>query len=471
MGLKSKLEVLTKEDLLRVHEASLKILRETGVVFLNDESLEIFRKHGARVENKTVFITEEMVNQALATAPKTFRMQARNDQHSVTVGEGLLIQPNVGPVYIQDLDHGRRKATLEDYANIQKLSQASSVVHLVGTIPVDPSEVSKHDKYRLMMYEVLKNTDKPMIGFCANTQDVREQLDMIEIALGERLFEKPYTSVLVNPLSPLGYAPETLETMLEYAKRKQAILLAPCIIAGVSGPISLLGTAVLQNVEILAGLVLMQMVTPGTPVVYATASTTAYMKAATYAAGAPEAMLINTASLQMGLDYYHLPTRTMTGITHSKTLDYQAGYETMQSLMLGMFSGAHMAVQSLGVLDAIMATSYEKFVIDEELINRVMRIKEGIDTSDKALSVDVIQNVGHSGNYLVELSTFENFRSLWTPSLADWESYEDWEQAGAEEIGVRANRKFKEILANAPETFLDPEIDKELKAFMKKVGA
>ncbi|MDP4127988.1 MAG: trimethylamine methyltransferase family protein, partial [Bacillota bacterium] len=129
--LKTKLEVLSSDDLQRVHQASLKILSETGVVFMNDESLEIFKKHGARVENKTVFISEEMVNKALETAPKKFRMQARNDQYSVTVGEGFVVQPNVGPVYIQDLDRGRRLATLEDYANIQKLCQAYDVVNLV----------------------------------------------------------------------------------------------------------------------------------------------------------------------------------------------------------------------------------------------------------------------------------------------------------------------------------------------------
>ena len=470
MALKSRLEVLTKDDLLRVHEATLKILRETGVVFHSEEAIEIFKKHGARVENKTVFISREMVDKALATAPRSFRMRARNDKYSITVGEGFLIQPNVGPVYIQDLDRGRREATLEDYANIQKLCQASDVVDLVGTIPVDPSDVNSNDKYLLMMYEALKNSEKPVIGFCANTQQVREQLDMVEIAMGKPgfLLDNHCTAVLVNSLSPLAYAPETLETMIEYAKRNQVILLAPCIMAGVSGPISLLGTAVLQNTETIAGLVLVQLVNPGAPIVYATASTSGYMKEATYAAGTPEAMLINTASLQMGLDFYNLPVRTMSGITHSKTVDCQAGYETMQSLMMGMMSGAHMSVQSLGVLDAIMTTSYEKFVIDEELIRRVRRISQGIDTSDEALAVDVIQEVGHTGTYLSHITTFEKFRSLWTPTVSDWGNYSDWQNSGSEDVVIKANRKYKEILKNAPETLLDVEMDKALLAFVDK---
>lgn len=369
------------------------------------------------------------------------------------------------------MDKGRREATLEDYANIQKLCQASDVVDLVGTIPVDPSDVKSNDKYLMMMYEALKNSEKPVIGFCANTQQVREQLDMVEIAMGGKpgyLLENHCTAVLVNSLSPLAYAPDTLETMIEYAKRNQVMLLAPCIMAGVSGPISLLGTAVLQNTETIAGLVLVQLINPGTPVVYATASTSGYMKEATYAAGTPEAMLINTASLQMGLDFYKLPTRTMSGITHSKTVDCQAGYETMQSLLMGMMSGAHMSVQSLGVLDAIMATSYEKFIIDEELIRRVRRISQGIDTSDEALAVDVIQEVGHTGTYLTHMSTFEKFRSLWTPTVSDWGNYTDWVNSGSEDVVVRANRKFKQVLQNAPDTLLDAETDKALLTFIEK---
>jgi trimethylamine--corrinoid protein Co-methyltransferase len=192
------------------------------------------------------------------------------------------------------------------------------------------------------------------------------------------------------------------------------------------------------------------------------------MRAATYAAGAPEAMLINTASLQMGLDYYHLPTRTMCGITHSKTLDAQAGYETMQSILLGCLSGAHIAVQCLGVLDAIMATSYEKIVLDEELISRVLCIARGIDTSEEAMAVGTIQELGPGGNYLTHPTTFKQFRNIWTPTISDWGSYDDWRQSGSEDVARMANRKFKQILSAAPETLLDADTDRQLQNYMEK---
>jgi trimethylamine--corrinoid protein Co-methyltransferase len=459
--------IISQEDYQRIHEASLKILRETGVAFHSQEAIELFKQHGARVNGEIVYIDAPMVEKALATCPEKFCWHARNDKKSVTVGDGILIQPNIGPVYIQDIDQGRRMATLKDLANIVKLCQASDVIDLNGSVPVDPCDVAGEKKYIRIMYEILKNTDKPIIGACVPGPEAKKMLAMAEIAMGEGSLDRPSVGVLVNSLTPLGYAPETVETMIEYSKRKQIILLAPCIMAGLSGPVSLMGTAVLQNVELLAGIVLTQLVNPGTPVVYATASTVGYMKNASYAAGTPEAMLINMPNIQMGLEFYHLPTRTMCGITHSKTLDCQAGYETMMSLMMGLMSGAHIFVQCLGVLDAIMTTSYEKLIIDEELVSRVKRIRQGVDTSDQALAVDIIQEVGHGGTYLNHESTFTGFRNFWLPTVSNWDSYQDWLALGAEDVVKTAHRKYKEILLEAPESLLDPEVDKALQLYIK----
>ncbi|MDA8220991.1 trimethylamine methyltransferase family protein [Desulfosporosinus sp.] len=472
MALRSRLEFIGKEDYTRIHEASLKILAETGVAFHDDEAVELFKKHGARVNGKVVYISRELVEKALAATPSKFKWSARNDQQSVIVGDGFIQQPNVGPVYIQDMDKGRRLATLQDYTNIQKLCQASDVINLVGSIPVDPSDVANENKHLSMMYEIIKNTDKPIIGMCTEGLQAKHQLDMVAMAVGGQQFlaDNPCVGVLVNPLSPLAYAPETIQTMREYAKLRQPLLLAPCIMAGVTAPISLLGTSVLQNTEFLAGLVFSQLVGPGTPVVYGNASTRSYFKRASFCAGTPEAMMINTSNIQMGLEFYNLPTRTMCGITESKILDAQAGYESMMSLMMGMMSGAHIAVQCLGVLDAIMATSYEKFILDEEMVRRALHIYKGIDTSDEALSVDIIQEMGQNGSYLMHTNTFEHFRESWTPTVSEWGSYDEWVTQGSEDVVVRANRKYKEILNNAPESLIDKDLDNDLQRYIEKAS-
>jgi len=468
--LRHKLEVLEPEEIIKVHEASIKILAETGVVMQLPQAVEICRRHGAKVEGQTVCFSRQMVEDALKSCQSTFSWQARNKSRSVTVGEDFLVQPNAGPVYIQDLDGGRRLGTIEDYANIVKLCQSSDVVSLVGAHPVNPSDIPDNVKHLQMMYQVMKNADKPILGYVCQGFQAKQMLDMVEMSFGRRdyLLDNHCAAVSVNPLSPLAWAADTLETLIEYASRNQAVLLLPCIMAGVSGPVSLLGTVVLQNAEILSGIVLAKLVNPRAPVVYCPSSTAGYMKKASYITGTPEGMLINIANLQIARELYHLPTRTMCGMTDAKTVDCQAGYETMQNLLMGMLGGAHILVECLGVLDAIMTTSYEKFIIDEEIIRRVQRISQGIDTSDDAYSTETIQAVGHGGSYLTHPSTFQHFRDFWLPTVSDWESYQDWQAAGQEDVVIRANRRFKQILADAPESILDSEIEKAIKAYMEQ---
>ena len=218
----------------------------------------------------------------------------------------------------------------------------------------------------------------------------------------------------------------------------------------------------------LGGIVLTQLIKPGNPTVYCPSATASNMKTGDYTLGTPEGMLINVANLQMALDYYHFPTRAMPGCTDSKLVDYQAGVETMQNLMMGMMGGAHILNESVGVLDNILTCSYEKTIIDGELIRRVKRIWQGIDGPDEDMSVDLIQEIGHRDEtYLTHPVTYEHCRKRWQPDVSYWGAYENWIAEGAEDITMRANRKYKEVLANAPDSLIDSDIDKDLKAYIK----
>jgi len=224
-----------------------------------------------------------------------------------------------------------------------------------------------------------------------------------------------------------------------------------------------------QNTEVLAGNALAQMINPGGPMVYCPASTVADMRTAICIYAPPEQFLINSTCLQMAIDYYKVPTRIMAGMTDSKEVDIQAGYDTMQNMMMGLMSGGHMIEQVFGVLDAIMTISYEKFIIDEEMMHRVIRICEGVDTSDSEMSLDVMKEVGPGGSYLAHPDTFKRFKSQWLPTVSCWTSYDKWESTGKESIMTRANRKYKEILASRPEMMISKGLDKDLKNFLEKV--
>lgn len=475
MPLFSKLQVLPKNDLYDIHEASVKILEETGIVVQSEEVIDILKKNGVKVIGQTAYMQRKIIDSSLQTCPKSFKWWGRNQHRSLTIGAGqerLAISPNQGPVYIQDLEGGRRPGRLEDYTNLIKMCQASSVVNTVGAIPVEPSDVEDRVKHLHLAYQLLSHNDKPLIGFIRNQKEQRQVFDMIELASGQEnyLSGHPAIGVSINPISPLRFGFETLETVLSYAKHSQPVFILPCIIAGVTGPISLFGTTILQNAEILAGIVLTQLINPGNPIVYSPASSVANLKKGNYITGSPEANLMNIACIQMAHEIYDLPTRSMAGLTDAKVVDCQAGYETMQNILMLVLSGVHIINECLGVLDSIMTTSYEKFVIDEEILSRVIRIREGIDTSDKVGSIKLIQEVAHSGAYLAHPNTFEHFRDRWQPTVSNWDSYDDWINDGAEDVMARANKKYREILQKQEGLLIGPSTDKDLKAYINKAS-
>lgn len=462
-------KVVDDTELPRIHEATIKILEETGIIFEHEEVIDIFKKHGAKVEGKTVYIPRKMAERAMDQTPATFLHVARNQERSVLIGDGIAPHPNVGCVFCEDLDNGKRRGLLQDYANFQKLSQASEICKLTGATPVAPDDIEASERALYMLYETIKHTDKPVIGSCTVAKKAKESLDMVEMVFGRNYLNDHYCiGVSTNPLSPLKFATETLETILAYAKRRQPVYILPCALAGVSAPIDLFGSIIQQNAEAVAGMTLVQLINAGCPAVYCPASTMADMRTALCVYSPPEQFLINSTCLQMAIDFYRVPTRIMAGMTDSKEIDIQAGYETMQNMLMGLMTGGHMVEQVFGVLDAVMTISYEKFIIDEEMMSRAIRICEGVDTSEKAMSLNVIQEVGPGGNYVTHKDTFTKFKNPWRPTVSFWESYAKWEGKGKETVLARANKAYKAILAGRPEMMIPPDLDRDLRKFLEK---
>jgi len=468
-----KVEVLSKEDCVKVHESSLKLLQETGVMFHSEQALEIFRKHGAKVEGKIVKFTQNLVEESLKKCPSKFKLTAPNEQRSVTVGEGLLIHPPGGEIFISDLDNGRRQGTLKDFANLQKLFQVCDDIDIAGYQPISPEDVQSKYRGLYCTYESIKHTDKPMLSPMQldNSQQMRESLELIEMSFGKKGFLKDHycTWQAVCPNSPLTYSDYACDGIIEYARWNQPVLVVPAPMAGITSPANMMGTIILQNAELLAGIVLAQLVNPGVPVIASASSTFANLKLATWECACPETAILVVAITQMNRDFYHLPARVQTGITSSKLVNYQAGYETMQSLLLSALAGAQLTSQSIGSMENLISLSYEKIIIDAEIVSRVRRILHGIDISDDDFKLDLIQELGHKADYLWHDSTIDVCRAGWQPTMADWNSYDNWHRDGSEDILVTANKKVKEILASAPDSIIDEQLDKDLRAYIKMV--
>ena len=466
-----QLKAVSDDDLSRIHEASLKLLKETGCVFHSQEALEIFKKHGAKIDGKTVFYPKAMIEKAMKTVPRSFRWRARNEDFSTTIGEeGFRLAPNAGCIFVQDLDGGRRLARLDDVRKIQKIHQHSDVTDFVGHNPCDPSDIDPLNKHLYITYETLKHTSKPLMSyFGSHKGQADETLQMMKIAFGENdvLENHHVLGLSILPTSPLSYPEEGLRAITAFARHNQPVMIGVAMMGGVTGPLNLMGIALQQNAELLAGTTYVQLIRPGCPVVWCPSSTVAWLKTANYNTGTPEGMLPNIAGFQMAKDFYHVPTRSMAGLTDSKEVDCQAGYETMQNLMIAMLGGAQIIYEALGVLDGITTTSYEKIIIDEELYSRARRIFQGVDTSSEQLSLDTIQEIGCEGEYLSHVSTLNNFRDMWQPKVSNWDTHDEWQLSGSEKVVMKANKIWKERVKTAPETLLEPDVHKDLKAYVE----
>lgn len=466
--------MLSRADMENIHGATLKILKDTGVAFHSEEALNYFRKHGYTVEGETVFFEPNQVQTILEHCPEQFTFTARNPTHTLTIGDNnSVIQPASGCVYIQEPNKPRRLGILDDYIRYQQLLQISDVVHLVGGNPIVPSDLNPEKRHYHQIYQTLKHTEKPVIGWTATAHQTDEMLDMLAIGFGgeKHLQSQHVLGTGINPLSPLAYGTETLECVISTAKRNQILFVCPAAMAGITAPLDLIGTALMQNAESLACIALIQLINPGLPVVYCPASVVGNMKRASFCTGSPESMLINLINLQLAKELYRLPTRSLTGATDSKIPDFQAGAESMQNLMLSVLGSSEIINEALGTLESYMTLSFEKYLLDEENIRRLLRIQRGVSPTNIEESVKLINDVGIKGDYLTHQSTFSGFKDLWQPSLANWDSYDQWSDSDNKDLMILAQKKMTTLIKDAPETLLDQSLDKELVHYMNQAGA
>lgn len=468
------LKVVDKHTLQAIHEQSLQLLAGAGVIFDNETIISGFASKGQKVDGTRVYLSEALVTEALKLTPKSFAMTGRNGIAEVRIGENqetTVVAPGNGTLFIQDLDGRRRPATLSDFDNIAKLCENSRNVNLVGAIPVDPSDLADLCKPARLVHHLMRHSDKPLIGQAATHEEARQVFDIIEIAFGQTGYLDDHVAIAygVNPASPLCFEPLTCETMLSYAGKKQALFILPGLMPGLTGPMDFKGLAVLSNAENLAALTCAQMINPGTPVVYSAGTFMVNMENFYAVTGSPQSALVNIAGIQMAREYYGLPSRTMAGLTDAKRIDFQAGAETMQNLTLYTMAGVHVINECLGVLDSITSTSYEKWILDDELLDRLRNFSTGIDQVAVENCLDMMIELGPSSDYLQHPSTFQNCRALYMPEISDWNPFEDWKKAGEQDVLHVAREKYDRILEKCEALRLPAEIDHEIEAYIKAV--
>jgi len=303
------------------------------------------------------------------------------------------------------------------------------------------------------------------IGSAEGKAGAQHTLEMGQIIFGEKA-KQPFTIGLINSLSPLAYGTEMLEALVAYAHAGQPVIIAALIMAGSTGPITLPGVVALQNAELLAGITLTQLINPGTPVVYGSTSTNIDMRTGALALGGPECSLYIKAHAALA-NFYGLPSRGGGALTDSSTVDAQAGYESMFSLLTTINSGIDFILHSGGILGSYLAFSYEKFVMDDELCGMMRHYKQGVNVTPETLAYDVIANVGAGGHYLSEEQTVKLCRTeFWMPKLADRNGIESWWGGEQLDTTARARQRWQDLLAKHEDPAIDAAIEKELKDYV-----
>ena len=467
-----RFEYFTNDDVQKIHEATLQVLETVGVDFGYEPAVAVFKKAGARVEGQRVFFSPKMVMEQVAKAPSEYTLHARNPEKNVAIGgDNIAYIPCYGPPFVHDLDRGRRESTLEDYTNFVKLSRASQSMDITGGIMAEPNDIPHARRNAEMMLASMRYSDKPFMGGAIGAEAARETIEMAAILFGcseNALVEKmPMISILCTR-TPLAYDDRMLGAIMEYARAGMPQLISSLSIAGATSPVTMEGTLVVQNAEVLAGIVLTQLIREGAPVVFSGSSSAAAMRYGTLSIGAPE-MAVNTAATAQMARFYGIPSRGGGAITDSKLPDAQAGMESMMSQLMATLSGVHFVLHSAGILEGYMTASYEKFIIDDEICGMCKRIKRGETINAQTLALDVISQVGPGGEYLTHMHTFQNFRkSLYTPVMEQRESFDMWKEKGGESMDKVANRKWKAILEAYREPAMPGETLRDLERYIEK---
>lgn len=465
-------QVISQEELEKIHENSLKIMEEVGVIITYDHARETLEKHGCRLDGKRVHFPRSLVEEAIRLSPSSYTLYGRESSKNVDINcESTAYAGPYGSPFVTDLDKGRRDGTLEDFINIVKICDKLQNIDIQSHISCEPQDVNVKERPTTMVYNTMKYSGKPLMGSVYGYENAMHCIELASIPFGglDAIKEKPVIASIPCTLTPLSYDDNQLGAIRAYAETGQPQLINSLSIAGMTTPATLAGLVSVQNAEVLAGIVYAQCVNPGCPVVYSASGSNAEMSCGLLTIGSPEDAVVSLVNGQLA-KYYQIPCRISGALSDSKLMDSQAAYESAITLMMAQMAGGNFILHSAGIIETYNCTSYEKLIVDNEIIGYLKRINQGMIVDDDTLAFDVVKEVGPGGTFLVEEHTLEWFRQeFYRPTLSDRRSYEQWKSHGALSAEQAANRKWKEILAGYGESTLSPDIDAQMKKYIESL--
>ena len=464
-------DVLNEEALTLIEHNAETVLEEIGIDFKDaPEALALWRNAGATIEGERVRPPRGLCRKLLQTAPKEFTQHARNPARSTIIGgDRTVLAPAYGSPFVRDLDRGRRYATIEDFRNFVKLTYINQGLHHSGGTVCEPVDLPVNKRHFDMVYSHIKYSDKPFMGSVTHPERAQDTVDMAKIVFGDAFVdENCVTTSLINVNSPMTFDATMLGSARVYAENNQATIISPFILAGAMSPVTVAGTLTQILAEALAGMAYTQLVRPGAPVIFGTFASAISMQsgAPTFGTPEPSLVLLGAASLARRLG---VPFRSGGGLCASKVADAQAAYESANTLQAAAFAGVNFMLHTAGWLEGGLVMSYEKFVMDADQANMIAVFLKGIDLSENGQAMDALREIGPGAHFLGATHTQINFeKAFYRSTMADNNSFEQWQEDGALDAEQRANIRWKAQLNDYEAPPLDEAIDEALIEFMAR---
>jgi trimethylamine--corrinoid protein Co-methyltransferase len=461
------------DEALELIEANADIvLAEIGIDFKDDPAaLALWKTAGADIEGERVRMPKGLCRSLIqATAPAEYTQHARNPQRSTIIGgDRMVLAPAYGSPFVRDLTHGRRYATIEDFRNFVKLTYMSQGLHHSGGTVCEPVDLPVNKRHFDMIYSHIKYSDKPFMGSVTHPERAQDTIDMAKIVFGDSFVDQQAVlTSLINVNSPMTFDSTMLGAARVYAENNQATIISPFILAGAMSPVTITGTLTQILAEALAGMAYTQLVRPGAPVIFGTFASAISMQsgAPTFGTPEPSLVLMGAAALARRLG---VPFRSGGGLCASKVADAQAAYEAANTLQSAALAGVNFMLHTAGWLEGGLVMSYEKFMMDTDQANMLGVLLKGVDLSENAQAMDALREIGPGAHFLGAAHTQANFeQAFYRSTIADNNSFEQWEADGALSAEARAHQKWKDLLDAYQAPPLDEATDEALIDFMDR---
>jgi trimethylamine--corrinoid protein Co-methyltransferase len=469
------LEILSEDQLMAIHEASLYLLENIGIEFMGAAARQKFREAGASVDDASglVKIPREVVASALKTAPSSFVLSSRNPARRVHAGENHVSFGLVaGPPNVHDCVNGRRNGNYQDYIKLIKLAQTFDVIHFVGNQPTAPIEMPAHSRHLDCYLANITYADKVYHCSAIGRERAVDGIAMMAIARGktmEQILDEPSVITIISVNSPRRFDESMSDGLMAMSEHGQAVVVTPFTLMGAMTPVSLAAALTQQNAEALSGITLTQLTRPGAPVVYGAFTSNVDMRSGAPAFGTPENARATLAAGQLAR-LYKLPYRASNS-SASNAVDAQAAYESQMSIWSAVMGHANFVYHGAGWMEGGLTASFEKVVLDVEMLQMMATTIAPVPVNAKEIQegLDAIAGVPTGGHFFGAAHTLARYETaFYQPLLSNWQNYENWELAGAQNATQRATAIWQSALEHYEQPMMDPAIVEALDAYVAR---